>query len=133
MSLYMYICVIVHCSLFLSELLILDFFIFFFLMIRRPPRSTLFPYTTLFRSEGRFFTPVDEEGKKFVTVVGPEIDRKSTRLNSSHMSISYAVFCLKKKKNKTYLNNIHIILTEINNLTYSSIDSYTHATQHLPV
>src|SRR5215208_2747627 len=70
-------------------------FFFFFLMIRRPPRSTLFPYTTLFRSRGR------HRG------AGPEThnlhpprpqDRKSTRLNSSHVAISYAVFCLKKKK-----------------------------------
>src|SRR5256885_16677818 len=74
-------------------------FFFFFLMIRRPPRSTLFPYTTLFRSRqfrraarrahvhqpGR---PGERERK----------DRKSTRLNSSHLVISYAVFCLKKKK-----------------------------------
>src|SRR3712207_7504352 len=81
------------------------FFFFFFLMIRRPPRSTLFPYTTLFRSR-----PVDD------LVAGPRhgdqrvldevrvpalvpADRKSTRLNSSHANISYAVFCLKKKKN----------------------------------
>src|SRR5438045_8331735 len=77
---------------------------FFFLMIPRPPRSTLFPYTTLFRS-GRgcaatrsepcsrpaFRTPCSESWS----------DRKSTRLNSSHLVISYAVFCLKKKKKKT--------------------------------
>src|SRR3954463_15213134 len=72
---------------------------FFFLMIRRPPRSTLFPYTTLFRSRPgnrgggddrqRHRPPRDREG-----------DRKSTRLNSSHTIISYAVFCLKKKKKK---------------------------------
>src|SRR5438105_11674344 len=70
-------------------------------MIRRPPRSTLFPYTTLFRSgaaclrrERRFGQPVAsaESAQK-------ELDRKSTRLNSSHEWISYAVFCLKKKKN----------------------------------
>src|SRR5204863_7601641 len=68
----------------------------FFLMIRRPPRSTLFPYTTLFRScepprrsrESRFAEPSP----------GAPQDRKSTRLNSSHVEISYAVFCLKKKK-----------------------------------
>src|SRR2546430_7775485 len=76
---------------------------FFFLMIRRPPRSTLFPYTTLFRSLanhvynslliGRpyFLQLIDDAENK---------DRKSTRLNSSHSQISYAVFCLKKKKNK---------------------------------
>src|SRR5208282_6511871 len=70
---------------------------FFFLMIRRPPRSTLFPYTTLFRSRSRGVppcTPTDRKGR------WPRAaDRKSTRLNSSHGSISYAVFCLKKKKN----------------------------------
>src|SRR6266568_7706234 len=68
---------------------------FFFLMIRRPPRSTLFPYTTLFRSEGDTL-PVSPRGGN--TVCCRPSDRKSTRLNSSHSSISYAVFCLKKKQ-----------------------------------
>src|SRR5256885_7746092 len=71
-------------------------------MIRRPPRSTLFPYTTLFRSEGdarkraavQELVPVEQRS---VGVAGIA-DRKSTRLNSSHLVISYAVFCLKKKK-----------------------------------
>src|SRR5690242_21533713 len=90
-------------------------------MIRRPPRSTLFPYTTLFRSQQKYpnFTVKAYETKDWGT--DPAVqnattaltalsnlrgiyvhwrDRKSTRLNSSHMSISYAVFCLKKKKNK---------------------------------
>src|SRR3989454_4985111 len=91
-------------------------FFFFFLMIRRPPRSTLFPYTTLFRSsagvehaeQGR--DPA--EGGAVADARGHRDhghgdepahdagDRKSTRLNSSHLVISYAVFCLKKKKNK---------------------------------
>src|SRR2546426_8215889 len=81
-------------------------------MIRRPPRSTLFPYTTLFRSRVARATvriavdPVRSAvrlpvachaGERFVA---PKIDRKSTRLNSSHLVISYAVFCLKKKKKK---------------------------------
>src|SRR6266571_2004747 len=67
-------------------------------MIRRPPRSTLFPYTTLFRSR----RPHDHVERYALYVREPcRRDRKSTRLNSSHMSISYAVFCLKKKK--TYL------------------------------
>src|SRR3712207_7666774 len=86
---------------------------FFFLMIRRPPRSTLFPYTTLFRSEdGRDARgdhrrvdrhppgPYDVRDVR-AGVVDPHgrgRDRKSTRLNSSHANISYAVFCLKKKK-----------------------------------
>src|SRR3712207_9296274 len=90
---------------------------FFFLMIRRPPRSTLFPYTTLFRSP----CPGGRWGREAQDLPGPDgpvsehracwsyacktvdqpclSDRKSTRLNSSHANISYAVFCLKKKKN----------------------------------
>src|SRR3712207_9395113 len=97
--------------------------VFFFLMIRRPPRSTLFPYTTLFRSNAIFsvlrggitgrLLPPDWPPRS--TVFGwfslwrdtgvfesmNHLDRKSTRLNSSHANISYAVFCLKKKKNTT--------------------------------
>src|SRR2546430_13288775 len=78
-------------------------------MIRRPPRSTLFPYTTLFRSET--FTCVAPGGRseaRFVKTGCPSwysTDRKSTRLNSSHSQISYAVFCLKKKKKKNILPN----------------------------
>src|SRR5256885_10320547 len=73
-------------------------------MIRRPPRSTLFPYTTLFRSRLAPTARIIDEYGPTETVVGCSIyqDRKSTRLNSSHLVISYAVFCLKKKKN----NNI---------------------------
>src|SRR5581483_12335460 len=89
-------------------------FFFFFLMIRRPPRSTLFPYTTLFRSGLR---PRESgDGLKGGDEFRNSSDRKSTRLNSSHANISYAVFCLKKKKNnkinydtikkKTYENKI---------------------------
>src|SRR3712207_8139822 len=86
----------------------------FFLMIRRPPRSTLFPYTTLFRSAVMLREPVSAdlaaralEAGFIVNAVAPDAlrlapplilsDRKSTRLNSSHANISYAVFCLKKK------------------------------------
>src|SRR5687768_17812864 len=92
------------------------FLIFFFLMIRRPPRSTLFPYTTLFRSEGgRARCEAGRRGQEGprsdngIRGQGQEggrrprqgrTDRKSTRLNSSHGYISYAVFCLKKKKQK---------------------------------
>src|SRR6266480_6827111 len=74
--------------------------LFFFLMIRRPPRSTLFPYTTLFRSAPR--CPPEPCGRRpHPGAAAPgRADRKSTRLNSSHMSISYAVFCLKNKKNQ---------------------------------
>src|SRR5258708_15458178 len=85
-------------------------FSFFFLMIRRPPRSTLFPYTTLFRSRSLY--PGDHIGipgaglrnglLETHRLLGRDraaLDRKSTRLNSSHQIISYAVFCLKKKKN----------------------------------
>src|SRR5438874_4443832 len=80
---------------------------FFFLMIRRPPRSTLFPYTTLFRSSA--LPPVGQKWSVARRVTsrrltssgnGARSDRKSTRLNSSHVEISYAVFCLKKKKYK---------------------------------
>src|SRR3712207_8620283 len=102
----------------------------FFLMIRRPPRSTLFPYTTLFRSaktrymtDGQVRLPLvlrsaNGGGLRFgaqhsqsvenwamaipgLKVVAPSTDRKSTRLNSSHANISYAVFCLKKNKSTT--------------------------------
>src|SRR5256885_14924687 len=75
------------------------FLFFFFLMIRRPPRSTLFPYTTLFRSPG----PAQRGHRLHAWLPlhaarSSARDRKSTRLNSSHLVISYAVFCLKKKK-----------------------------------
>src|SRR2546428_7193248 len=96
-----------------------NFFYFFFLMIRRPPRSTLFPYTTLFRShvaqllaqvlsERRERLPELTEARRQLSLARPLVhvrgtagDRKSTRLNSSHDQISYAVFCLKKKKTTT--------------------------------
>src|SRR5256885_4987976 len=107
------------------------FFFFFFLMIRRPPRSPLFPYTPLFRSRAaRCFPPLDDpvesevhdedDGRDLEQGPGMEAgleqrlreecaqrDRKSTRLNSSHLVISYAVFCLKKKKSTTD-TRIHI-------------------------
>src|SRR5256885_13184619 len=80
-------------------------FFFFFLMIRRPPRSTLFPYTTLFRSlltGGRLEVGLGTGGTaESFEAFGVQGDRKSTRLNSSHLVISYAVFCLKKKKIRT--------------------------------
>src|SRR5437764_4774250 len=79
---------------------------FFFLIIRRPPRSTLFPYTTLFRSHAWFAGP---DAAAAAAPPGPDAalqDRKSTRLNSSHRCISYAVFCLKKKINASDLNTV---------------------------
>src|SRR5690348_18393420 len=86
-------------------------FFFFFLMIRRPPRSTLFPYTTLFRSCIERPTPRPADRSLGLADVDHDRvlqehagDRKSTRLNSSHPSISYAVFCLKKKKKKKKKN-----------------------------
>src|SRR5438045_5865706 len=76
---------------------------FFFLMIRPPPRSTLFPYTTLFRP--RRVHDRTRRGCAPNPPVPPQ-DRKSTRLNSSHLGISYAVFCLKKKKAKNSIKHI---------------------------
>src|SRR5690349_22456682 len=95
-------------------------------MIRRPPRSTLFPYTTLFRSRARRMADAKMQGREAahrqaddmrlgrtdVIEHREDIDRKSTRLNSSHVEISYAVFCLKKKKKK---KKIKKILEEKNN------------------
>src|SRR5687768_17980025 len=100
--------------------------LFFFLMLRRPPRSTLFPYTTLFRSAGvpvvsvflsgrpMWVNPFLNASDAFVAAWLPGTegggiaeDRKSTRLNSSHGYISYAVFCLKKKKKKN-ISDIYI-------------------------
>src|SRR6267378_5789996 len=91
-------------------------FFFFFLMIRRPPRSTLFPYTTLFRSRSRIRAALPDSGGRRPHEGGLPLpraallraarDRKSTRLNSSHVEISYAVFCLKKKKKK----NLSLVL-----------------------
>src|SRR3712207_6982992 len=110
----------------------MSFFIFFFLMIRRPPRSTLFPYTTLFRSETErdwsqiatsrpLYYPEHATREGSSAIKRPTAryssptsrrDRKSTRLNSSHANISYAVFCLKKKKTNTLTNyNLHIVNT----------------------
>src|SRR6202041_3776314 len=72
-------------------------FFVFFLMIRRPPRSTLFPYTTLFRSRPGIHLGAEGDLFEIAAAAGlPGLDRKSTRLNSRHMSISYAVFCLQK-------------------------------------
>src|SRR3712207_8924827 len=109
-----------------------SYFLFFFLMIRRPPRSTLFPYTTLFRSRPR--PPVLPRARPHRPRPGDQRpapaphgrpaddarvrqgDRKSTRLNSSHANISYAVFCLKKKKKRSTgltVINIRVILAHV--------------------
>ena len=91
------------------------FFFFFFLLIRRPPRSTLFPYTTLFRSETETKTETEQRQRQTETEKETEtwnetvcvcvcVDRKSTRLNSSHGYTSYAVFCLKKKKTISHMS-----------------------------
>src|SRR3974390_3724541 len=82
---------------------------FFFLMIRRPPRSTLFPYTTLFRSRPRRRRHGRGNIRGAADRGSADVDRKSTRLNSSHLYISYAVFCL-KKKNTTLTHITHLSL-----------------------
>src|SRR3712207_7678361 len=108
-------------------------FVIFFLMIRRPPRSTLFPYTTLFRSG----CPDDDRDLRGLRHLGERCrrgglrhrrgdpdrgpaDRKSTRLNSSHANISYAVFCLKKKNIQTHTYGYHLE-------TLKSLDHNLHA------
>src|SRR2546428_10020230 len=99
------------------------FFFFFFLMIRRPPRSTLFPYTTLFRS-GRSGTTIPPACRRVCNRW--TTDRKSTRLNSSHDQISYAVFCLKKKKKK--VNHLETVIVDGRNLLLAN--SSQHAAVH---
>src|SRR5439155_25200658 len=109
----------VSCIFFLNPSYIQPiFFIFFYVIIRQPPRSTLFPYTTLFRSIQDYLREIyklgEDGGNVSVTALAKQqgvssasasamvkklTDRKSTRLNSSHVAISYAVFCLKKKIN----------------------------------
>src|SRR5262245_66488854 len=91
---------IYYLSLFFNILL---FSFFFFLMLRPPPRSTLFPYTTLFRSDHHRMGSVPRARPRPHQAADEEAgwsDRKSTRLNSSHLGSSYAVFCLKKKKTR---------------------------------
>src|SRR2546430_5999475 len=93
---------------------------FFFLMIRRPPRSTLFPYTTLFRSQKRegivvAVDPIIDPASQIfrIKLEVDNRDRKSTRLNSSHSQISYAVFCLKKKRETHQMNAAALLQGEI--------------------
>src|SRR5699024_12823378 len=94
--------VLLHSVIFTLHLLSLPHpsLLFFFLRIRRPPRSTLFPYTTLFRSARSSCPPRQRACPQRSSPASAGLDRKSTRLKSSHVSISYAVFCLKKKKKK---------------------------------
>src|SRR5947209_17167514 len=108
-------------------------FVFFFLMIRRPPRSTLFPYTTLFRSGVLDSVPAGERLGVAARRRGHgeqlrprHPDRKSTRLNSSHANISYAVFCLKKKK-KTKQNQLNGVICSRRRV----IDEVTPASEDL--
>src|SRR5438105_10168553 len=117
----------------LAQAFALSFLFFFFLLLRRPPRSTLFPYTTLFRSPRSGSVVPRRRPTRPTTVVAVADsaladvrDRKSTRLNSSHEWISYAVFCLKKKKvykdrnsaeivgdrKRTHLKSIHFLVSE---------------------
>src|SRR2546430_3566824 len=109
----------------MSQTAPLLFFFFFFLMIRRPPRSTLFPYTTLFRSmsnrwRGQAKAPIaiataataagiSQALSLLMQELSSATDRKSTRLNSSHSQISYAVFCLKKKKKYIHMRSYHTL------------------------
>src|SRR5258705_8252763 len=106
------------------------YFFFFFLMIRRPPRSTLFPYTTLFRSLRRRHLPLDQQADAKpwppLRITG---DRKSTRLNSSHLGISYAVFCLKKKKKNTNLHSLTNISCSVRITIASTCESH-HFNRH---
>src|SRR2546430_13440818 len=108
------------------------FYFFFFLMIRRPPRSTLFPYTTLFRSRdagvsaARVVRPDDRVARGGVHVHHqhpPQLgrDRKSTRLNSSHSQISYAVFCLKKKKKYKHAVFLSVLKYPCHDASYVSV------------
>src|SRR2546429_3782962 len=97
-------------------------------MIRRPPRSTLFPYTTLFRSHGvaLMATAAFGLGYGLITPGTNLLDRKSTRLNSSHGYISYAVFCLKKKKNQ----RLTITRSDAGStITSASVSALTYANQ----
>src|SRR5438045_8371026 len=108
---------VVRCVSFCLFLLLPLLLFFFFLMRPRPPISTLFPYTTLFRSARPLPRLPGPAGRSRGRA--PEIvqDRKSTRLNSSHLGISYAVFCLKKKK-------------KLSHLSHSTLPASTYALQH---
>src|SRR5476649_802450 len=95
------------CTMVLYSFFLFFFCLFFFLMIRRPPRSTLFPYTPLFRSDGALAAEMGAAGRRAFDAglsLKRQADRKSTRLNSSHTVSSYAVICLTKKN----LNHLRV-------------------------
>src|SRR5437867_7842726 len=94
-------------------------------MIRRPPRSTLFPYTTLFRSDNELHRESHRDAAARHAEHQALADRKSTRLNSSHRTISYAVFCLKKKKNNTQNRKNNAIAPPI---SYDPVQTFHHRT-----
>src|SRR5438105_10464931 len=118
--------------LFFMYLYLIFLFFFFFLMIRRPPRSTLFPYTTLFRSPVRSSTSVLRATARILpsSPVRWSSDRKSTRLNSSHEWISYAVFCLKKKKKKQNLQETASTYTSNRSKKREQAQSHEHLHRH---
>src|SRR5947208_12544876 len=120
-------------SIFCSSLLSLFMLsISFFLMIRPPPRSTLFPYTTLFRPpQARALAHRDRHVIGDGRNVARRRDRKSTRLNSSHQIISYAVFCLKKKKRVTPPKGIKRF-SKSNFLQWMKKTRYPHTIYHTP-
>src|SRR5437773_4813558 len=101
-------------------------------MLRRPPRSTLFPYTTLFRSKGEVLAGIVSERDYARKVIlcgrSSSEDRKSTRLNSSHITISYAVFCLKKKKLKRLPEHLTTEKEQLSRITNAarSASALTH-------
>src|SRR5437870_8619905 len=107
--------------LFVSSFCIPLFFFFFFLMIRRPPRSTLFPYTDALPISDVHVLDEPHLGRHRAPELDEVGDRKSTRLNSSHVAISYAVFCLKKKNKHINISEHHSKSTELEPISTSVI------------
>src|SRR5258707_7142045 len=101
-------------------------------MIRRPPRSTLFPYTTLFRSPALVIGQAQVHAHAQFGADVQQVDRKSTRLNSSHANISYAVFCLKKKEHTSELQSRQYLVCRLllENKNAIRIDSLSLSTRH---
>src|SRR5256885_12094383 len=100
-------------------------------MIRRPPRSTLFPYTTLFRSYSPWISRLLGELGHQVLVAHAQKDRKSTRLNSSHLVISYAVFCLKKKNISWVGRGINHMISYVSHHRHNISSRWTPHHSHL--